>query len=106
MADYKAPLRDIDFVLNDFLNSEQHYAGLQGCEQLSSDLMDAIISEGAKFAENVVNPIAATGDEQGCKFVDGKVSRKPFASGEKAAGRPWVYLLKTVVRACLRRLAR
>ncbi|MEE2653870.1 MAG: acyl-CoA dehydrogenase N-terminal domain-containing protein, partial [Pseudomonadota bacterium] len=42
MADYKAPLRDIDFVLNDFLNSEQHYAGLQGCEQLSSDLMDAI----------------------------------------------------------------
>ncbi len=86
MADYKAPLRDIDFVLKDLLNSEQHYAGLQGCEQLSGDLMDAIISEGAKFAENVVNPIAAIGDEQGCSFSDGKVTTP---DGFKEAFRQW-----------------
>ncbi|GAA4106973.1 acyl-CoA dehydrogenase C-terminal domain-containing protein [Zhongshania borealis] len=86
MADYKAPLRDIDFVLKDFLNCEQHYAGLTGCEELGADLMDAIIGEGAKFAENVVNPIAASGDEQGCQYVDGKVTTP---SGFKEAFRQW-----------------
>jgi alkylation response protein AidB-like acyl-CoA dehydrogenase len=86
MVDYKAPLRDIDFVLKEFLNCDQHYSGLQGCEELGVDLMDAIISEGAKFAENVVNPIAEIGDEQGCKFVDGKVTTPP---GFKDAYRQW-----------------
>ena len=74
MADYKAPLRDINFVLKEFLNSEQHYASLQGCERPDMDVVDAVIGEGAKFAENVVGPIAANGDEQGCKFDGGKVT--------------------------------
>ena len=86
MADYKAPRRDIDFVLKDFLRCEQHYAGLQGCEELGADLMDAVIGEGAKFAENVVNAIAANGDEQGCIFIDGEV-RTP--AGFKEAFRQW-----------------
>ena len=34
MPDYKAPLRDIRFVLNDLLETEQHFAGLAGCEEL------------------------------------------------------------------------
>jgi len=86
MVDYKAPLRDIDFVLKEFLNCEQHYAGLQGCEELGVDLMDAIISEGAKFAENVVNPLAEIADEQGCKLVDGKVTTP---AGFKEAFKQW-----------------
>ncbi|MBB5187624.1 hypothetical protein HNQ57_001902 [Zhongshania antarctica] len=86
MVDYKAPLRDIDFVLKEFLNCEQHYAGLQGCEELGVDLMDAIISEGAKFAENVVNPLAEIADEQGCKLVDGKVTTPV---GFKEAFKQW-----------------
>ena len=59
MPDYKAPLRDIHFVLNDFLDSEQHFASLSGCEEVSMDVVEAVINEGAKFAENVVSPIAA-----------------------------------------------
>ena len=86
MADYKAPLRDIDFVLKDFLHCEQHYASLKGCEELGADLMDAIIGEGAKFAENVVNPIAANGDEQGCTFANGQVTTP---DGFKEAFRQW-----------------
>ncbi|WP_373090897.1 acyl-CoA dehydrogenase C-terminal domain-containing protein [Zhongshania sp.] len=86
MADYKAPLRDINFVLKDFLRCEQHYASLQGCEELGADLMDAIIGEGAKFAENVVSPIAANGDEQGCAFANGQVTTP---RGFKDAFRQW-----------------
>ena len=86
MADYKAPLRDINFVLKEFLNSEQHYASLQGCERPDMDVVDAVIGEGAKFAENVVGPIAANGDEQGCKFDGGKVTTP---DGFKEAFRQW-----------------
>lgn len=86
MPDYKAPLSDINFVLNDLLQAEQHYGALQGCETLTPDLMDAIISEGAKFAENVVNPIAANGDEQGCRFEDGRVATP---DGFKQAYQQW-----------------
>mgnify|MGYP000477621299 FL=1 len=86
MADYKAPLRDINFVLKEFLNSEQHYASLQGCEQPDMDVVDAVIGEGAKFAENVVAPIAAAGDEQGCKFENGQVTTP---DGFKEAFRQW-----------------
>jgi alkylation response protein AidB-like acyl-CoA dehydrogenase len=86
MPDYKAPLRDIDFVLNDVLQAEQHYAALEGGETLTPDLMSAIISEGAKFAENIVNPIAANGDEQGCRFENGRVTTP---DGFKQAYQQW-----------------
>lgn len=86
MPDYKAPLRDIQFVLNDLLEAEKHYASLQGCETVTPDLMDAIIREGAKFAENIVNPIAADGDQIGCRFEAGKVTTPP---GFKEAYQQW-----------------
>ena len=86
MVDYRAPRRDIDFVLKDLLVSEQHYGALQGCEPVNNALMDAIIDEGAKFAESVVSPIAAEGDAQGCQFSDGKVTTPP---GYKEAFRLW-----------------
>lgn len=86
MPDYKAPQRDIQFVLNDLLDSDTHYASLTGCEEADSDLRDAIIGEGAKFAENVVHPLFRSGDEQGCKFEDGKVTTP---DGFKEAFQQW-----------------
>ena len=91
--EYKAPLRDIDFVLKDFLNSEAHYLGLSGCEEVSMDLADAIIREGAKFAENVVSPMAANADEQGCTFEMGKslrqtVLKRRSSNGAREGGWP------------------
>ena len=74
MPDYKAPLRDIRFVLEDLLDCDSHYAALQGRTELSSDLRDAVINEAAKFAENMLAPINHSGDEQGCKFDNGNVT--------------------------------
>ena len=75
MPDYKAPLRDIHFVMNDLLDSEAHYASLNGCEEVTQELASAIIHEGARFAENTVLPMFRSSDEEGCKFENGKVTR-------------------------------
>lgn len=74
MPAYKAPLRDIKFVMNELLSSESHYKSLTGCEELTPELLEAIVDSASKFAENVIAPINRSGDEQGCGFEDGKVT--------------------------------
>ncbi len=76
MPEYKAPLRDIQFAFYEVLQAESHYQKI-GAEEASRDMIDAIISEGGKFAEEVLAPLNRIGDEQGCKFEDGKVSTPP-----------------------------
>ena len=68
MPEYRAPQRDIKFVLNELLDSESHYKSLVGCEELTPDLLDAIMDSAGKFAENVIAPLNRSGDEQGCAF--------------------------------------
>jgi alkylation response protein AidB-like acyl-CoA dehydrogenase len=77
MPAYRAPLRDMHFVMNELLDASSHYARLQGCEEVTPDLLAAIIDSGAKFAENVAAPLNAIGDEHGCKFDNGKVTTPP-----------------------------
>lgn len=70
MPAYKAPLRDIEFVINEVLDTEEIYQGLKGYEEATPDLMSAIIEEGAKFAENVLSPLNQSGDEEGCVWSE------------------------------------
>jgi len=70
MPEYKAPLRDISFVMNELLESEALFATLPGYEEATQDLLDAIVGEGAKFAENVLSPLNQSGDEEGCKWSE------------------------------------
>ena len=69
MPDYKAPLRDIKFVMDELLNSQQHYVDL-GAEDATPDMIDAIIGEGAKFCEEVLAPLNAVGDQEGCTWSE------------------------------------
>ncbi|WP_027874056.1 acyl-CoA dehydrogenase C-terminal domain-containing protein [Spongiibacter marinus] len=73
MPQYKAPLRDINFVLKNVLNANEHFASLAGREEVSEDLLDAILSEGAKFSENVLSPLNQVGDQEGCVWSEGGV---------------------------------
>jgi alkylation response protein AidB-like acyl-CoA dehydrogenase len=73
MPEYRAPVREIDFLLNEVFGSEVHYASLTGCEQPTPDLLEAIVSGAAEFAEQVVSPLFRVGDEQGCTFDNGEV---------------------------------
>lgn len=81
MPTYKAPLRDMQFVLHEVYAAEQHYQQL-GYTDVNRELVDAILSEGAKFTENELDPIRHIGDDVGSKLQDGKVTTPP---GFKAA---------------------
>ncbi len=81
MQTYKAPLRDMRFVLHE-LHDSASLARLRGMEDVSPELMDSILEEAGKFAESVLLPINAPGDEVGCRLENGVVRTPP---GFKAA---------------------
>ncbi|MGO1502716.1 MAG: acyl-CoA dehydrogenase N-terminal domain-containing protein, partial [Marinobacter sp.] len=87
MPDYKAPLRDIRFAMNELLDFERHYANLPGCEDATPDLIDAILEEGGKFASEVLSPLNQIGDQQGCTLNNGSVTT---AAGFKEAYQQYV----------------
>ncbi|MDF1782331.1 MAG: acyl-CoA dehydrogenase C-terminal domain-containing protein [Alcanivoracaceae bacterium] len=73
MAEYKAPVRDMRFVLNEVFNLDEHYQKL-GLEEVNSELVNAFLEEGAKFSENELAPLNRSGDEEGCGFDNGVVT--------------------------------
>jgi alkylation response protein AidB-like acyl-CoA dehydrogenase len=66
MSAYKAPLADMRFVMFDLLKLDQQYARIEGGANATRDIVDAILDEAAKFSEQVLAPLNAPGDEQGC----------------------------------------
>ena len=87
MPDYKAPVRDIRFVINEVLESGKLYQTLPRFEEATEDLMNAILEEGARFAENVLAPLNRNGDEEGCHWTAEGVTTP---EGFKAAYRQYV----------------
>ncbi len=73
MPSYKAPVRDLKFVLHELLDL-QKYNNLAGYEDASPDLIDAILEEGAKLTENILQPINQSGDQEGCQLANGVVT--------------------------------
>ena len=62
---YQAPVRDQMFILQDMLGIE-NYANLPGFADASLDVIEQILTEGAKFCEEVLAPINRGGDKEGC----------------------------------------
>ncbi len=73
MPIYKAPIDDTMFLLNDVFTIER-YGNLPGFSELSPDVLEAILREIGKFAEEEVLPLNLAGDKQGCTLDDGKVT--------------------------------
>ena len=76
MPQYKAPLRDMEFLLHDMFAVEGYYQSL-GYDEVNRDLVDAILTESAKFAENELATCRQIGDEEGAKLKDGNVTLPP-----------------------------
>ena len=74
MPDYKAPLRDIRFVRNELLDYPSHYKSVAAGEEATTDMVDAILEEGAKFCEQILSPLNRVGDEQGCTWSESGVT--------------------------------
>jgi alkylation response protein AidB-like acyl-CoA dehydrogenase len=72
MATYKAPLREINFVLNDVLNVGQ-LAELPAFADATPELISGLVDEAAKLIEEKVAPLNALSDAQGCKWDNGEV---------------------------------
>ncbi|CAI9008640.1 3-methylmercaptopropionyl-CoA dehydrogenase [Pseudomonas chlororaphis] len=73
MPEYKAPLRDMRFLIDHVFDFHSSYATL-GASDASPDMVAAILEEGAKFCENVLAPLNRSGDEEGCHFDNGVVT--------------------------------
>ena len=89
MPTYKAPLRDMRFLLHDVLKAEEVLSGLPYYAQNethTADLADQILEEAARFASNVIQPLNMSGDAEGCT-VSGGVATTP--AGFKEAYRQY-----------------
>ena len=74
MPIYKAPVRDTCFVINEVLQLES-YGNLPGFENASADIVTAVIEEAGKFVGEVLAPLNASGDAEGCtRHADGSVT--------------------------------
>ena len=85
MPSYKAPVDDTLFLLRDVFDYGR-YGNLPRFAEAPLDVVEAVLSEGGKFAEEVVQPLNRIGDQQGCvRAPDGSVTTpKGFKEAYKA----------------------
>ncbi len=76
MSQYRAPLADMEFVLNELAGLEQ-VSTLPGFEEATPDVASAILEEASKFATDVLDPLNWTGDQEGSKWHDGGTVTTP-----------------------------
>ncbi|WP_374310343.1 acyl-CoA dehydrogenase C-terminal domain-containing protein [Dongia sp.] len=74
MPAYKAPLRDIQFVLNEVLQFENLAQQIPDFSEATPDLVTTILEEAGKFCEEVLQPLNHSGDEEGCHYENGNVT--------------------------------
>lgn len=74
MASYQAPLRDMRFVLNDVFQAGKEWAVMPGTAELTADLAEAILEEGARVTQAELLPLNQSGDAEGCRFEAGRVT--------------------------------
>lgn len=80
-ATYKAPLREMRFVMNELFDGGTLHT-LPTYEDMTPDVLDAVLEEAAKVCEEVLYPLNRSGDEEGC-FLENGMVRTP--SGFKEA---------------------
>ena len=69
MPSYKAPVADALFLLNDVLRIDDH-GDLTGFAEASPDIVVAVLDEAAKLAEEQLQPVNLSGDQEGCRRKD------------------------------------
>jgi alkylation response protein AidB-like acyl-CoA dehydrogenase len=80
MPSYTAPVKDMQFLLHDMLKISE--ADIPGYSDLDRSFTEAVFDEAAKVAQDILTPLNAIGDREGCKLENGVV-RTP--AGFKAA---------------------
>lgn len=107
MSTYHAPAEDMIFVLEE-IAGRSNVAALPGFEDVTADIVAAIIEEAGKLGTDVLDPINQTGDHEGCtfengvvrtpkgfkeayqQFIDGGWNSMPFDPKYGGQGLPWL----------------
>ena len=71
MPSYTAPTKDQQFILHNVLNISE--MDIPGFADLDRDFTDAVLTEAGKLASEVLAPLNAVGDKQGCSLENGAV---------------------------------
>ncbi|MCB2116390.1 MAG: acyl-CoA dehydrogenase C-terminal domain-containing protein [Rhodobacteraceae bacterium] len=71
MPSYTAPIRDLEFVLNELLDVPS--SDIPGYAELEPSFTGAILEEAGKLARDVLAPLNASGDKEGCRLENGVV---------------------------------
>jgi len=74
MLTYQPPLKDIAYVLNDVLDAPATLGSLSAFADVDSELMMQVVEQAGRFASEVLAPLNANGDTQGCRLENGKVT--------------------------------
>jgi alkylation response protein AidB-like acyl-CoA dehydrogenase len=99
MSAYAAPLKDMQFVINELAGLNE-ITKLPGCEEVNAELTDAVLTQAAKFARDVLEPLNRSGDRTGAKLSDNKVTspqgfrdayQQFIAAGWNGLGSPTVF---------------
>jgi alkylation response protein AidB-like acyl-CoA dehydrogenase len=88
MPVYTAPLRDMRFVLFELLRVQDELAAMPRHADFDRETFEAVLEEGAKFAQAVAHPLNRVGDIEGCIFHGDGVVTAPTGFGD--AYRQWV----------------
>jgi len=71
MPHYIAPIKDMQYVLNDVLDVKN--SSIPGYSDLDADFLSAILEEAGKITSQVLAPLNAVGDQEGCHFENGVI---------------------------------
>lgn len=109
MADYRPPVRDISFVLDNLVDLDALCA-LDEFSHIDADTLKGALEENARFVADVIAPINRNGDVQGSvhdpatnlvrtpdgfadayqQYVDGGWGGVPFPTAYDGGGFPWL----------------
>jgi alkylation response protein AidB-like acyl-CoA dehydrogenase len=76
MSEYRAPVREMLFVINELAGLEE-LSRFSGFEEATPDLVEAILGEAAQLAGEVIAPTNRIGDATGTRIKDGQVRVAP-----------------------------
>ena len=73
MTEYRAPIEDIKFVMEELLGIHEHYSRYPDYQDVTPDVLEMVLTECARFCETELAPTNQSGDQEGCQWQDGRV---------------------------------
>lgn len=73
MFSYQPPLKDMQFVLSDLLDASTVLSAYPALADVDNDLIEQVIQEAARFSSEILFPLNASGDREGCHYESGVV---------------------------------